>query len=245
MINPCMYKWIIALLFLSSCRQVVIPSHQIMVDSLTKVNDTDIITSDTAKGEHYFVYIQHNHQSPEHNGLLEFKPDSIESAEYREAYKILKDSLHTKFKTFGLKGLPTQWVELNLYKGKYYLYFPSDFGNAIRKMVTDSTIVDWGMEGPIPSAISTVVSPGINNWTIGSRAYYNKSVVYTTIDIIDPKNKTAVWTQTGYDGKKYYQLFVPKENARNFDMIVSYCRDHKTGEFNFDKIDYPALLKQK
>jgi len=101
------------------------------------------------------------------------------------------------------------------------------------------------MEGPIPAAISAVKSTGTNNWDISARAYYNEDILHTTINIIDPKNKIAVWTQTGYDGKKYYQLFVPKENARNFDMIVSYCHDHKTREFDFDKIDYPALLKQQ
>jgi len=245
MINSGMYKWIILLLILVSCRQATRSSHEIMVDSLTKVNDTDIILLDTAKGEHYFIYVQHQPQTLKNNWLLDFRPDSMESAEFREGYQILKDSLKFKFKTFKIPGLPTKWVELQLYKGKYYLYSPADSGDALRRMITDSTLVDWGMEGPIPAGISAVTSTGPSNWGISTRAYYTNQIRHTTIDIIDPKNKIAVWGDTGYDGKKVYGLFVPTENARNFDMIVSYCRDHKTAEFQFDKIDYASLLKRK
>jgi hypothetical protein len=55
----------------------------------------------------------------------------------------------------------------------------------------------------------------------------------------------AVWEDLGQPLPYCYGLYIAREKANNFDMIVNYCAQNKVDEFEFDKIDYPALLKRK
>jgi len=242
-----MYRWIIVLLIFASCKPAIknkAANYETLIEG-QKINDTDIISSDTAKGERYFVYINHNRQSPVYRGALEFEPDSNEKREYKANYHQVKKRYPHKFKSFDLGDLPRQWVPLYLHKGKYYLYAPSEWGNLDRRTITDSTIIYWPMDGPTPAPIIDVKKINTSTVTFKMNPLYFKRFSGVKIHIIDPKSKMAVWEMPADTSEYRYQLFVPLSNATNFDMIVSYCRDHKTGEFIFDKIDYAALLKGK
>ena len=65
------------------------------------------------------------------------------------------------------------------------------------------------------------------------------------IHFIDNKTKLTVWEDSGKGAPYSYGLFVPREYATKFDMIVNYTNGDLPDEFEFDKIDYSALLKQK
>jgi hypothetical protein len=163
----------------------------------------------------------------------------------RETYVSgLKEVKHPLAKTPALGGLPREWVPLYRYKGKYYIYSPSEAGNICRMIITDSTIVYWGMEGPTPEPIFQALKVKPNTWYVRSGAFYiNSKDSRLTIHLIDPVNKIAVWEDASQPIGTRYNLYVAREKARNFDMVVNYCKENKEMEFMFDKINYPLLLK--
>lgn len=60
------------------------------------------------------------------------------------------------------------------------------------------------------------------------------------IYLVDEKNKIAVWQYKDEGENWRYRLFVAKEQALNFDLIVNYCDRQKQLEFDFDEIDYKS-----
>ncbi|MEB0303024.1 hypothetical protein, partial [Mucilaginibacter sp. 5C4] len=61
--------------------------------------------------------------------------------------------------------------------------------------------------------------------------------------IIDPKNMVTVWEDTSLPFDYRYTLYVAKEHAAKFDMVVNYSKMDKMPEFDFDKINYKKLIK--
>ncbi len=216
--------------------------HETLVDG-EKVNDTDLISAEAGKDFYYVVYIEHNRQSPSYKAVLDFKPDSNEKSDYQENYKVAKEYTPAKFKKYDLSDLPKEWLPLYLHKGKYYLYAPSDWGNLGRRVLTDSTIVYWPMDGPTPFPVMALKKPNKDTYNFKLHSAYDTTTSQLIIHIIEPKNKIAVWENQGQKGPYRYSLFVPRQNAKNFDMVVSYCKTSKTAEFQFDNIDYATLLK--
>jgi hypothetical protein len=244
-----MYRLIFVLFILSSCKtgvkQQILANkttHETLVDD-KMVNDTDLISVEATKETYYVVYIEHNRQSAIYKGVLNFEPDSIEKNEYEANYKQLRRLIPSSFKKFDLTDLPKEWMPIYLYKGKYYIYAPSEWGNLNRRIITDSTMVYWLMDGLTPFPIMAVNKNKKDVYNFKIHSTYDSTVKQFTIHIIDPKNKIAIWEDIYKTEQNHYSLFIPRENAQNFDMIVSYCKQHKTGEFTFDKIDYASLLK--
>jgi hypothetical protein len=111
--------------------------------------DTDFITREVTKENYCAAYIEHNRQSKLYD-ILDFKMDRYESNDYNEEYKSLKKRHPHNLKIYDLAGLPKEWIPLYKYKGKYYIYYPSDWGDLGRRVITDST-----MELP-PVQVSTL-----------------------------------------------------------------------------------------
>lgn len=239
-----MYKWLIVVLILASCKPKIGKVHEYTIEG-QKISDENIIFSDTAKGEYHFVYIEHNRRDPLRLGAMDFNPDSNERSEYKANYRQAKKYYPHKFKSFDLHSLPRQWVPLYLYKGKYYLYVPSEWGFLDRRTITDSAIVYWPMDGPTPFPIVDAKKTDATTYEFKTHSAYENKFDGVKIHIVYPNNEMAVWELPRDTSAYRYQLFVPLAQAGNFDIIINYSRDHKTGEFNFDKIDYAALLKRK
>ena len=172
--------------------------------------------------------------------LTDFKFDNFDSGVYFSELKGLgllrKRELPNKF--------PKKWIELYLYKGEYYLYKPSEAGFNIRFEITDSTTIDFSMEGAEPSRINQilVLLPGHillnrnNNWD-------GKTV---EINIIDAKKGIAVFN---FGRTKYSyplsRLMVDINKAYLFPLIHNYCVTDLQPEFEFDYVDFDKLLKCK
>ncbi len=149
------------------------------------------------------------------------------------------------FKKYNIEGLNRNWLPLYVYKGKYYVYFPSEWGEVGKRIFTDSTIIDWTIEGPYPTAITSYKKSGKNLWSISTRNYFdgkphNKRML---IHLIGGERKMAVWEYPDEKGHSRYELFIPMDGAPKYDMVVNYCEQSRMGEFAFDKIDFEKLLK--
>jgi hypothetical protein len=231
----------------ANCQIAKTRSAQVSTDVQT---DTIFISREKGKDYYHKVYIEQNRQSPFYKELTDFKMDKFELDEYEENCRELKKRFPAPLKKFNLQGLPKEWIPLYKYKGKYYVYYPSEEGNEGRRIITDSTMVYWFMDGPRPEPFLNAKRIQENIWYLSINSYFKNMTAFKNrpdakliIHIIDPKNKIAVWEDKSQPVDERYELYIPKEYAGNFDMVVNYCLQSKTGEFQFDTIDYAALLK--
>jgi hypothetical protein len=201
------------------------------------VSDTDHLGQ--AYPFYHAIYIEASSKSQYYSKLVDFSFTEYENLnDYNVEFK--KRGIHLqKIKS----GLPAEWLPLFQYKNKYYLYIPSDWGNTMRLMLTDSLLIYRGME------LSASI---LNSVTQTDKYIYDLTVTdpytgteFVTIHIIDKKNKLAVWEFKNENKKVIrYALYVPKENAKDYDIIVNYCRTDKQSEFDFQEPDFTSLLKQ-
>lgn len=102
------------------------------------------------------------------------------------------------------------------------------------------------MDGPTPNRLTNVKKTDGRTWQFSMlNNYPPKTTGKVIVHIIDPQTKLAVWEFAQAHQASTYDLYIPRENASNFDMIVSECLQHKTAEFQFDDVDYAKLLKQR
>jgi predicted transcriptional regulator len=218
---------------------------QVAPNRLAKKSDTTFLLREVTKDDYHAVYIDHNRQSAAYKRLLNFNLNKYDVNDYRENYRIMKSRHHAPLKKFNLAGLLKQWMPLYLHKGKYYIYSPSEWGTIDRRILTDSTMMYWFMDGLTPEPYQQVKKINNHTYAFKLHSFYTDNPGNTTIiiHIIDPKNQIAIWEDTGEKGASHYGLYIPRQNARNFDLIVNSCLTEKTNEFEFDKVDYAKLLK--
>jgi hypothetical protein len=138
------------------------------------------------------------------------------------------------------KSIPKKWVSLYLYKNEYYLYAPSDWGYSYKFEITDTTTIDYGMEGPEPSVIKSIVQLSSSEVVINRKNNWNKPSV--KIKVIDPDRGIAVIT-FGSSTKKGTEkrLMVSVDKAYKFKAIVNYCDTDKVFEWDFEKVDFSKI----
>lgn len=218
---------------------------------LAKVHiETHADTIFISRDYYHKVYVEQNRQSPFYSNLMDFKMDKSELDEYKGNYRSLKKDFPAPLTKYDLQGLPKEWIPLYKYKGKYYVYSPSEEGNEGRRIITDSTMVYWFMDGPNPQPLLSVKRIKENIWYLNVNSYFkhingfpDRPDAKLIIHIIDPKNKIAIWEDKNQPETDRYELYIPKACAQDFDMIVNRSLQTKVPEFQFDKIDYNALLK--
>lgn len=193
------------------------------------------------------IYIDTNRHSINHQSLADFsftKEQNIDS--YNE--KIIKRRI--QLNKINKQSLPAEWVPLYIYKNKYYVYKPSEQGELRRRMINDSLLIFWFMDGPVPYVLQSITQIDKENWLVKSKDHFVRMEGFIrpeilNIHIIDPVNKIAVWEYKSENEKEYsYELCIPKENIQNFDIIVN-DSNGKTAEFDFEKPDFKKLLKKK
>jgi hypothetical protein len=242
-----MKKLIYLVLLLSACKGSTNKKAAVVEkDSIKKTHpaDTAFLLREVKKDFYHAVFIEKNRESKLYKRLLDFKYDHDDSIAYNENYKILKVKFKKPLKKYAVADLKQEWLPLYAYKGKYYLYAPSDWGNAGRRMLTDSTLIYWDMEGPDPKPLLSFKKLNDGKYSLTSQPFYQfvkKSNI--NVYIIDPKNKVAVWEDNALPAAYRYGLYVPVQYAHNFDMVHNYCKTDKMPEFVFDKIAFKTLIK--
>jgi len=210
----------------------------------TTAVDTAFIVREAGKGFYHTVYIEKNKAASSYKALLDFKYDHDDSVAYKANYKILKVRNPKPLKKYNLAGLPNTWLPLNLYKGKYYLYAPCNWGNIGIRTLTDSTLTYYSTDGPDIKPLLNFKKINPEKYEFQSKPFYQfVRSSNITIYIINPKKMIAVWEDRSLPVDYRYKLYVAKEQAGNFDMIVNDCKTGRTTEFDFDKVNFKVLIK--
>lgn len=170
--------------------------------------------------------------------LSDFSFNNFDSTTYFSELSRLQPLSKIKY---SLKDFPKQWVMLQKYKGQYYTYVPSELGEMYRFEITDSTTIDYTMEGPEPSRIDNI-----------TRLTPFQIIIYNTnqweaktlkINIIDTSNGVAIFTffpsKKNTHGNK--QLMVSVHKINKFLIVLNDCEQEKVPEFDFDFIDFTKL----
>lgn len=148
-----------------------------------------------------------------------------------------------------LLDLSTDWIPLHSYQNHYYVFSPCEVDIPFRRCLTDSTLAYYCMEFYF-NAIQKLEKKSKSLYYIELEGREEDSQTTPTqiyIHIIDSQKKVAVW-ESRKENKSKYELMIPIESAKDFDMIVCYCPIHKffyEQLFQFDKINFKTLLKQK
>jgi hypothetical protein len=208
----------------------------------SKPGDTAFLLKEVGKDYRHIIYVEKNRQSIFYTKLLDFKMDQSDTNAYIQNCRAFDEDLRKPVKKFRLWGLARQWLPVYKYKGKYYLYYPGDTGVENRKMITDSTICYSNMDGWLPEQMLSVKQSDNKTWVFGMSSF-GKAKSTLTIHIIDNKTKLAVWEDDNRSAAYRYGLYVPRDYAAKFDMVVNYTNGDLPDEFEFDKIDFKALLK--
>lgn len=231
-----MRKLIFGILFFAACS----PGKK-----QTAAADTIFIYREKTKDYYYKVYIDPNKQSADRQHLLDFKFDKEEQKEITEDYVNIKREFRSPLKKYDLSNLPREWLPLVLYKGKYYIYYPSDYGYTGRTTITDTMMIYRGFE-IIQKPLIAVNKINDRKYHITlARRYLDKTAPQLNIYIIDDKKKVAVWEDLSQPMASRYGLYVARDGAANFDIVVNRCEQNKVPEYQFDKVDYAKLIKRK
>ena len=172
--------------------------------------------------------------------LINFSFTNYDSATYFDQLINLRPLKTSKVTS---KDFPKKWIALYQLKGRYYLYKPSDFGYHFRFEITDSTTIDYTMEGPEPSRLDKITFVSPNQAIINRTNYWGGKSV--SIRLVDIEKGVAVFTfgPTKAYKEGYQILMVDVGKAHLFPVVVNYCPTDKQAEFDFDRIDFKSLLK--
>ena len=209
-----------------------------------KTADTTFILRDTSNGVYHAVFIEKNIRSHYYQQLTNFKLDFRDSPSYKESIDDLRKNKIKISKIKTDRALPLNWCALFDYKGKFYLYSPSDNGNNLNKMITDSTIIEFFMDGPYASAIQSFKAIDLNTFEYTIKGTYS-TVEKITIHVLDWVSEVAVFDNHNSDDNYRYTLMVGADRARKFPIVVNYCETQKQMEFNFDSPDFKEIMAAK
>jgi len=174
--------------------------------------------------------------------LANFAFTNYDSATYYEQLNKLRPLNYTKIIP---ENFPRKWIALYQLKGAYYLYRPCDWGYHFRFEITDSTTINYTMEGPEPSRLEKVSFTSTTHAVIEGVNYWEGRRV--EIKVIDIERGIAVLTfgPTKYRKGVNRIIMIDARKAHLFPVIVHYCPTSKAPEIDFDKIDFDMLLKQR
>lgn len=193
-------------------------------------------TADTPYAFYHAIYIDTSMQF--RSELTNFSFNNYDSATYFDQLTTLQP-----IKKIALNNIPKKWIALYQLKGKYYLYRPAEFGSHYRFELTDSTTIDFTMEGPEPSRLNKISFVSPTQVIIERTNYWEGNAV--NIKMVDTEKGIAVFTysSTKHNKEGYQILMVDAGKAHLYPIVVNFCETDKQPEFNFDEIDFKALMK--
>ena len=181
------------------------------------------------RDNHSAVYIERNRNSVIYKNLMACN---------------INGGIVTGSEAFNLSGLANEWLPLCRYKGNYYLYQDRDTINMGKRVITGSFFnysdKRWAKTVQLQSATK------LNNitWSFDIFDHDSDPAGKTVIiHIIDSRSGIAVWEDVNAAEDEKYKLYVPKEHALQFDMIVDSSARSRAAGFKFDQPDFDALLK--
>jgi hypothetical protein len=203
-------------------------------------SDTTFLLREGEGDAYHAIFIDTNKTSLYYDYITSFQFDDNDSVTYASTLDCLQPFNSVAFND---TSFARQWNSLYSYKGKYYLYSPSDYANNIRIALSDSTCIYYSSQGPSATGINDISKIDLKTYRLSLHYCYTSKPAIVLIHIIDAKKGIAIFEYTfSKDGR--YRLMVSADKAKNFPIIVNYSTQ-KASEFDFDDPDFKTMLKAK
>ncbi|HUC80104.1 MAG TPA: hypothetical protein VMR70_04275 [Flavisolibacter sp.] len=200
--------------------------------------DTTFLHRAIENGEYHAIFLDRENSSY-HNELSE--GFVIDTFIYNDILQNLKDS--GKRMSYFPIGLDRDWYSLHQYKQKYYAYLPSEPYVNLYIRITDSTIImnDFN-DGLIPAFIQNIEWVNAKTLKIYSAGLYKEHSVIIFHFLTTAKN-LAVVEFPNADEKFRFNLLATKKKLKDYPIIVNHSPNGRAHEWEFERIDFEALLK--
>lgn len=209
-------------------------------------DDTTFLKRNVTADCYHAIYVETNRKSHYYKWLTNFVFDDDDSLGYLSNYDYFKKRNANSYTQRGKTGLNRDWIPVYQYNDVFYLYAPSDWGNAGKRIINDSAFVYWYMDGPMPMSIKSVSKTGSGNHQIELDDLHEISgSSVLTIYEVDSKTHLSIFEYQFGSDEPRYQLYIPKESASQFDIIVNHCENRKQLEYDFEDIDFDQLIKNR
>lgn len=212
------------------------PIVNVIRNDLTKVeikNDTVFIVKERVRGDYHAVFVDTNRHSEFRNRLVNFKVPKFYIDSYSRSLQLMKSSCLSPVKPSSNYNLPNNLLPINTYKSSWYLYAPSDWGNAGRRILTDSTFVIWQMDGmfPYPIISRKQTTANIIELKIAycDRPNGGQETILIHLDKVD-KGIFKFEFPERLDNDRF-EWYTSVENEKYFDLIVNYSKNTKWVEY--------------
>jgi hypothetical protein len=210
-----------------------------------KLNDTLFFAREKNDSFYHRLFIDTNKKSEFYSYVSDFTIANFDIDCYKGSLKYL----HSKGlipKKHSLETLAREWVMLETYKGKIYVYSPADFYFHYKVKLTDSIFIDWTGEGPEAMYVQNFykLNSSTYKFVLKSQSSPHREL---TIKYIDKEKGIAIFQNKYYDpySKKnlvQYQLMGEVRKMRSIPLLVNTCDNQKQDEIEFDKIDYAKIF---
>ena len=212
-----------------------------------KQNDTLFFVREKNDSLYHRVFIDTNKKSEFYSLVSDFKISGFDKDTYKRSLNYLYSKKYFPKKNKFLKQIPSEWVMLESYKGKIYVYSPADYYFHYKVKLTDSLFIDWTGEGPEATYIQkfTKINTSTYQFILRSETHHFREL---TIKYIDHEKGIALFQSKEYNSslKKMevsYQLMVDVKKMRTIQLLVNTCDHQKQDELDFDKINYATKFK--
>tara|TARA_B110000211_G_C14070033_1_gene549490 strand:- start:1583 stop:1951 length:369 start_codon:yes stop_codon:yes gene_type:complete len=119
-------------------------------------------------------------------------------------------------------------------------------GASGRVTISDSLFIYWELGEPAAIPIKSVIKIDSSKLSVKT-GYSNEIAKQRKINIyqIDSRTRLTVFETSDSKGKTIYNLYIPKESMKYFDMIVNYSSSMQPMEFQFEVIDHKKISKHR
>jgi hypothetical protein len=188
-----------------------------------------------SKKNHGAVYIDTSSSSPYYSRFEYWQPDSLVVSQSQASVStIMSDGFH-HFQN-QLRTITGEWIEVNKYRSKFYLYSPCDGIFDARMILSDSALLYFNGENdysffPITAVKSLkrgLIQLKLNAPLSDSGGIKSFTTTIRTAD--DPNRPTEFVSSLEEDSSQ----MIPVEIVRRYPIIVNDCPDQKEPEVEFD-----------
>jgi hypothetical protein len=198
-----------------------------------------LVKNYTSEGNRHIVYIENDPKAWPYNKVLE---KNIDQETYRMYLQQAKDKYNVAPAKHRIPAVSKNWYPLHLYKGKYYVYYPSDNCDNNRMSINDSCVVlTAGCEGPYPAVLQNISMEQNGDVNI-NMVDPLEGKVRMKIHIINPQRGIAVVERRGADGRSRFQLMVDEKSLKTFRLLLTTTHWKKVPSLILRKLisnDYP------
>lgn len=229
-------KNLIAILCICCC------FHVSKIVAQTKKDTTFLVKEYTSEGNRDIVYIDRDPNSWAYNKTLEKEVDPAATKMYLETAKQKYSVVPSKHR---LPKLVKNWYPLHMYKGKYYVYYPSDGCVNNWVSISDSIVLQkMDCEEPYPFILESVNANASSTEIDFKLVHPIDGKMSMKIHVINSERGIAVIERL-MNNETSYQLVVDEKKIKKFPIVVNYNPDERSDEFMFDNVDFKKLLKKK